>query len=170
MRLHFVGDNARWLLVRLLIIIWIIWCVGIKPFELNDEQSPQVDIILDKALAWHRTNELPQYLAQLREIRAQILEQSMTQEQIAAHQERAFAHWVRVRKYLASDVSTIAMSLDTDQMSTLFVKLTKDREEEQVDFARRQSKQPDRAERIIESFAERMGYVTDAQADLCDGT
>jgi hypothetical protein len=134
--------------------------------ELNDEQSPQVDIILDKALAWHRTNELPQYLAQLRELRTQILEQSMTQEQMAAHQERAFAHWVRVRKYLASDVSTIAMSLDTDQMSTLFVKLTKDREEEQADFAKRQSKQPDRAERIIESFAERMGYVTDAQADL----
>lgn len=173
--------NWRKLCISLLLLITITGCSGKIAYnnadvllrwyigqyiELNDEQAPQVKALLDKALEWHRVNELPRYLAQLRELRTQITEQSLTQEQIAAHQDRAFQHWVRVRKYLAHDISMIAMSLNIDQMSTLFVNLTNEREEDQADFAKRQRKQPDRAERMIESFAETMGYVSNAQADL----
>lgn len=173
--------NGRKLCISLLLLITMTGCSGKIAYnnadfllrwyigqyiELNDEQAPQVKALLDKALEWHRVNELPRYLAQLRELRTQIKEQSLTQEQMAAHQDRAFQHWVRVREYLAHDISLIAMSLNIDQMSTLFVNLTNEREEEQADFAKRQRKQPDRAERMIESFAETMGYVSDAQADL----
>lgn len=173
--------NGRKLCISLLLLITMTGCSGKIAYnnadfllrwyigqyiELNDEQAPQVKALLDKALEWHRVNELPRYLAQLRELRTQIKEQSLTQEQMAAHQDRAFQHWVRVREYLAHDISLIAMSLNIDQMSTLFVNLTNEREEDQADFAKRQRKQPDRAERMIESFAETMGYVSDAQADL----
>lgn len=173
--------NWRKLSISLLLLITISGCSGKIAYnnadvllrwyisqyiELNDEQAPQVKALLDKALQWHRANELPRYLAQLRELRTQISERSLTQAQMTAHQDRAFQHWVRVREYLAPDISAIAMSLDIEQMSTLFVNLTNEREEEQADFAKRQREQPDRAERMIESFAETMGYVTDVQANL----
>ena len=138
--------------------------------DLNEAQRPIVKEVLQETIEWHRDNEIPRYLAQLNELKSQLQTQALDEALLAQHQARLLAHWQRVRDRLAPPVSQLAMTLDIDQMSLLFVKLKQERAESVAEFDERVQQQPSRAKRILENMEESMGYVTPAQQALVEAT
>lgn len=134
--------------------------------EFTPKQEPIVKAKIDSWLAWHRSTQMPQYLNQLKTLKQQIEGGTITAEELRKHSDQVDTYWSTVREYIATDVSDFAMTLDIRQMSQLFVTLADKREENIVDFKKRTKKQPKRAERLIENFAERLGYVTDEQRHI----
>lgn len=137
------------------------WYVG-QYVDLRPDQKPLLKDTFNRVRDWHRREELPRYVEQLQELKEQIDSQSLTQTQMAEHRERALAHWQRVRVYAAPEVASLAMTMDIEQMSSLFVHLAYDREEDIEEYTERNEIRTT-AQRIIDSMEETLGYVTSEQ-------
>lgn len=113
---------------------WLVYWYIDDYVELNPQQEAQFDEALARWLAWHKEEELPRYQSQLQEITQQIKDKSLDYDKIAQHKERARQHWVRARIYVANDLVDLAITLDSEQISSLFEQLEKDNAEEEEEI------------------------------------
>lgn len=112
----FVYKNFDWL---------VHWFVD-DYVELNSAQKQQFDEYIEQWTIWHRQNELPKYQAQLEELAADISNNDVSIDRMRYHQDKARAHWVRLRQHISSDIVEMAVSLDDEQVSDIFAALEKE--------------------------------------------
>lgn len=105
--------------------------------EFTAEQEPIAKAKIDSWLTWHRSSEIPKYLAQLKTLKQQISTGKINRDVLQEHSERVETYWQTIREYVSADVSNFAMTLNISQMSQLFVTLADQREEDIEAFKKR---------------------------------
>jgi uncharacterized protein YeaO (DUF488 family) len=112
--------------------------------ELTSEQEEAVDNKLQQWLSWHKSEELPKYLAHLAELSEDIKTQSISMARMDYHQEKAADHWMRLKQRVVPDLVALAPLLEQQQVDSMFAEIDKQNKEEAEE----------RAERLDESEAE----------------
>jgi uncharacterized protein YeaO (DUF488 family) len=108
--------------------------------ELTSEQEEAVDIKLQQWLSWHKSEELPKYLAHLSELSEDIRSQSISMARMDYHQDKAAEHWLRLKTRIVPDLVTLAPLLNEQQIEDMFAEIDKQNEEEAEERAERQEK------------------------------
>lgn len=139
--------------------------------ELNEEQEIIFDQKLASWLTWHKQDELPKYLANLKELTADIDNRRLNFEKLTYHQALLTGHWQRIRAKLVPDLVLMASLLDQQQIVHLFKKLNEqniaEREEIEAWAALSQKQQQDEAiKRYKKSLSRWLGSLTNAQEIL----
>lgn len=114
---------------------WLIYWYLDDYIEFTDKQEAAFDKHLHNWLIWHKSTEMPKYLAHLDEVIADLGSQQMSFERILYHQHKARAHWERIRAHISSDLVDMAMSLNDKQVDEFFIALAEKLEEEQEELA-----------------------------------
>jgi hypothetical protein len=91
--------------------------------------------MLSNWIAWHRSTELPNYQAHLKEILNDIKTKQIDETRITYHREKSRDHWKRARTHIAPDIVTMSKTLNEKQVSYLFAKLEKQNIEEEEENA-----------------------------------
>jgi hypothetical protein len=90
--------------------------------QLNAAQRALVDAEVRALLAWHRSEELPRYVALLDSVLVQ-LDAPVTAEVIAALTERTEAAWLRLRDRALPSLLKLGETLDAEQVAALLTEL-----------------------------------------------
>jgi len=117
----FAYKNADWLAY---------WYVD-DYVSLNDAQEDLLDEHLKTWLEWHKNNELPAYIAHLKQIRKDIEQGNITPARIAYHNDKLIAHWHSVRAEIVPDLVSLAPNLTEKQVNNLFEELAEQEKEKQ---------------------------------------
>ncbi|QIZ76132.1 DUF6279 family lipoprotein [Ferrimonas lipolytica] len=110
---------------------WMDWIV---PWEVDDyvdlsrDQTKALDQLIESTLAWHRVNELPQYVQHIDDLEA-ALEQPMTPERVQSQLDRFEEHWNRLYQHLVPDVIPALQDL-TDEQVQQIIDTAQDEEDE----------------------------------------
>ena len=151
----FAYKNADWLAY---------WYVD-NYVSLNDAQEDLLDEHLKTWLDWHRSNELPAYIAHLKQIKTDIEQGNITPARIAYHNDKAVAHWHTVRAEIVPDLVALAPNLTKKQVNNLFEELAEQEKEKQEKRAKlsdekRQKRWFTRTENSLENW---LGDITSSQ-------
>ena len=88
--------------------------------DLNQQQKEVFDAYLNDWLDWHRREELPQYVAQLEEIKAEVVKDQMRIERLLSHRDDVQTHWHTLRARVVPDIVSMAPMLESEQIASLF--------------------------------------------------
>lgn len=147
---------------------WLIYWYMDDYVELNDQQEAIFDKRLEQWIDWHRSEEMPRYIAHLKAVRNDIVSDTLTEERLLAHYEKATDHWQRLRAEITPELASMAERLTDDQVIRLFAALEKDNKESEESINEIDEKTPEeRAEQRLEDLQEdmssRIGSLTDEQ-------
>ena len=135
--------------------------------DLSGEQKEWVRERIDKAMAWHRAQELPEYRRFLEDLLARA-DGPLTVEDARYVQRTVRARYHRALDYLAPDIADLLLQLDDEQVGQLEKRFAKDNRkflEESLDLTREERSRRS-ADKYIEHIEEWVGGLTDAQRDL----
>ncbi|WP_298444394.1 DUF6279 family lipoprotein [uncultured Ferrimonas sp.] len=151
---------------------WMDWIV---PWEVDDyvdlnrSQSKQLDAIIERTLAWHRVNELPQYIDHLDSLTAQ-LSSPISADHIQQQLDRFGSHWNRLYDHLLPDIIPLVQSLSEKQVAQILSTV-----QEEEDELRQEYSELSLNERIAKSntsmrkgMKKRIGRLTAEQKQLIE--
>ncbi len=115
--------------------------------DLDDAQSATLRDGLERWFEWHRRTELPRYVALLARAQREVMEPSLTPDQLCAWRDEAARRLDAALEEAAPMAAALMLTLTPEQIRHMERKLAKDGAELKRDFA-----QPDRAERARASF------------------
>lgn len=146
---------------------WLaVWYVG-RHIDLSPAQKNAVREIVDRQFTWHRSQELPDYVSQLRVVAA-ALDQPLDAAQVEAYYQQSEILWARIRRQLVPDAAGFLPTLDDVQVERFFSRLA----EGNSDLAREYSgksaeKRRQRQAKVIEQSVRRVaGSLDPAQREL----
>lgn len=147
---------------------WLIYWYMDDYIELNDQQEAIFDKRLEQWIDWHRSEEMPRYIAHLKAVRDDIINDALNEERLMEHYEKATDHWQRLRAEITPELASMANRLNDDQVIRLFAALEKDNKESEESIIEIDEKTPEeRAEQRLEDLQEdmssRIGSLTDEQ-------
>lgn len=135
----FVYKNVDWL---------IYWYVD-DFVELTSEQEDAVDVKLAQWLDWHKKNELPNYLAHLKELSNDIAQQQLSLARMDYHQEKVTDHWLRIRTHIIPDLVDMAPMLSDDQIASLFTEIEEKNKEDAEEREERTAMSPEKRKKEV---------------------
>lgn len=135
----FVYKNVDWL---------IYWYVD-DFVELTSEQEDAVDVKLAQWLDWHKKNELPNYLAHLKELSNDIAQQQLSLARMDYHQEKVTDHWLRIRTHIIPDLVEMAPMLSDDQIASLFTEIEEKNKEDAEEREERTAMSPEKRKKEV---------------------
>ena len=147
---------------------WLVYWYLDDYIELTDAQEARFDNKLATWLAWHKQQELGQYVDHLSAVKQQALTEAMSPQEIASQFESARSHWDRLRQKLSPELANMATELSDEQIVYLFAALEKDnqKEEEEREDLDPEERIDDRTERIIDQIEEMIGKTTSDQRQI----
>lgn len=151
--LRFAYNNLDWLAY---------WLID-DYVELTEQQQQQFEPMLQDWLSWHRTSQLPIYLAQLQLLRAQIvagISPQQLQDQVAAWRENVRV----VARYVYRDLAELAQSATAQQVNQFIGQVAQQQQSEQ----RQQSHLDYRREHLSNSVERWLGSVSSQQQQLIE--
>ncbi|AWL12060.1 hypothetical protein HMF8227_01586 [Saliniradius amylolyticus] len=157
----FVYNNLDWL---------VHWYLD-DYVDLDRQQKREFDQKMSQWLDWHQQQELPQYRAQLKQLREQLNQGAMTEPQWLEHFEQARGHWERLRDTLVPDLVPLARTLSDKQIASIFKELEgNDRERreeraEQLEGLNQQEIFEVRYQEVVEDLERWVGELHDAQIE-----
>jgi len=104
--------------------------------ELNEDQQAQFDAVLDKALVWHKTQELPRYHQYLEEVYLK-LDQPLNEEDMRGIQTFAGAALSAIQQRIVPELLPLSKTLDADQQADVWAELNKKQQEYEEEFLTR---------------------------------
>jgi len=150
---------------------WLVYWYMDDYVELTNRQEEVFDKHLDQWIDWHKSEELDQYLHQLRKLRMQAAGNKLDESTIAWHLNQASEHIDRLRKELAPQLSAMAATLSDEQVIYLFAAIEKENREreeehqEKVEESREEWEESAVAD-IQEEFEERVGELNSEQMQI----
>lgn len=135
----FVYKNVDWL---------IYWYVD-DFVELTSEQEDAVDVKLAQWLDWHKKNELPNYLAHLKELSNDIAQQQLSLARMDYHQDKVTDHWLRIRTHIIPDLVEMAPMLSDDQIASLFTEIEEKNKEDAEEREERTAMSPEKRKKEV---------------------
>lgn len=155
---QFTYNNLDWL---------IHWYVD-DFIDLNRAQTKVFDEHFDKWHAWHRTQELPKYHAQLLKIREQVENKTLNEVELEQHFLSVKGFWENLRDHISPDLATMAASLTKEQENELFEELLEDNAKEQEEHDEfyamsEEERNKDRLKRSEKGLKEWIGKLTAEQ-------
>jgi hypothetical protein len=115
--------------------------------DLDEAQSVKLRDGLDRWFEWHRRAELPRYAALLARAQREVMEPSLSPDQLCAWRDEATRRLDAALDEATPMVAALMLTLTPEQIRHMDRKLAKDGAELKRDFA-----SPDRAERARASF------------------
>ncbi len=152
---------------------WLIYWYMDDYVELNDQQEAIFDKRLEQWIDWHRSEEMPRYIAHLNAVRNDLNDDSLTESRLLSHYEKATAHWQRLRAEITPELANMAQKLSDEQVIRLFAALEKDNKESESSIKEIDEKSPEeqakqRIEDLREDMSSRIGALTDEQKAIID--
>lgn len=152
---------------------WLVYWYIDDYVELNDAQEDVFDKHLAGWIRWHKSEELDRYIAHLETVRADIEGKALSEERVLWHLDQATQHWERMREELSPQLAEFALTLDDEQVLSLFASLEEDNQEEEEELNELRELSPEeraekRLEDIREGMEERIGDLTDAQEKIIE--
>jgi hypothetical protein len=143
--------------------------------ELTDEQKVVFDQKLNEWLVWHKENELPQYVGHIAEISNDVVTQQLSLDKIQYHQDKAQAHWRRLRAHIVPDAVEMSPMLNEEQITYLFAALEKRNKEREDEIQERNEQDPEKRakKRLKNSLKDAqtwLGKLTKEQERLIENT
>lgn len=120
---------------------------------LNETQRADVSRRLDALHQWHRTTQLPQYVAKLDQASVQV-SSTLASDQVMRWREDVLAFWQPLADRLAPDLAALALTLEPSQVDRLARRLDREAEELRAKYASPDLKA--RTEARAQRWAERM--------------
>ncbi|MBT1442938.1 hypothetical protein KJI95_00145 [Shewanella sp. JM162201] len=102
--------------------------------ELDKSQQQAFDKVLDEFIVWHQKEELPRYVAQLDNLKAQMQSDTLTPKLWADHMDYAQAHWYRLFEHVFDGILPIIQSLSDKQVDALIAQLKEDEVEDSKEY------------------------------------
>jgi hypothetical protein len=130
----FVYKNVDWL---------VYWYVD-DFVELTNQQEDIVDAKLATWLAWHKESELPLYIQHLSELSGDIRTQQLSLDKMDYHQQKAAAHWMRLKTKIIPDLVEMSPMLSQEQIDSMFKEIDQMNEEEADEREELLSKTPEK--------------------------
>lgn len=154
-------DNIDWL---------IMWYVD-DYIELNDDQEKLLKTKINTWKKWHQQNEMPQYIAQLENLKSLIIGGPVSAELVEQNIDMADDHWNRLRAYLAPQLAEFAPTLSEDQIVYLFATLARENRESREELGEFNQKSDaeqlqERTEQISDMVSDYIGKLTNEQATI----
>jgi hypothetical protein len=115
--------------------------------DLDEAQSTKLRDGLDRWFDWHRRTELPRYAALLARAQREVMEPSLSPDQLCAWRDEATRRLDAALEEATPMAGALMLTLTPEQIRHMERKLAKDGAELKRDFA-----QPDRSERAKASF------------------
>ncbi|GDY26878.1 hypothetical protein AHAT_27680 [Agarivorans sp. Toyoura001] len=140
---------------------WLAYCYIDDYVDMNSEQRAVFKPMLSQWLDWHRGEQLPIYLAQLKLFRAQVnngISQPQLLEQVDAWRE----HYRVLASYVYLDVAQLAQTASQQQLNDFMSKLAEQRD----DADRQQSHYDYRVEHLSKSVDRWLGSVSSQQEQV----
>lgn len=149
-------------------IDWLMYWYIDDYIDLDRQQKSALDPKVQQWLAWHRSEQLQQYKAQLQTLQQQISAGVVTPEQWLTHMDGAKQHWISLRDKLSPGLVSLVPQLSDKQITFLFDTLeekNRDRIEqrEEKTAPQRLAKQIKDLQRQAKEF---MGKLTPQQQKL----
>ncbi len=144
---------------------WLVYWHMDDYIELTDTQEDQFDKYLDAWINWHREEELATYVKQLKQLKKDVVNDSLTDEVVLENFDMASQHWVRIREKIAPQIAQIALDVSDEQLIRFFAALEEDNKEEDEELAENleqsdEERLEDRIEDLTEDLEERIGELT----------
>ena len=114
--------------------------------ELNGEQEEHLDTLLSPFLSWHRSQELPRYIAVLEHIET-TLDRPLTPEDVASISAEFERAWFRLEGEALDWLLELGASLTDEQMDSFMAALWEQQHEYEEKYLERSEE--DAAERIV---------------------
>lgn len=150
---------------------WLVhWYVD-DYIELSKPQKQTFDQYVEQWQAWHMQTELPKYQQHLEQLVDDIAQQNINLERLNYHQDKARAHWHRLREHIAPGVAEMAATLDDEQIAYFFAALEKENvkdEDERKERMSRNDQERKKAwvERNFDNLNNWFGRLTNVQEDF----
>lgn len=156
-------------------IDWLAYWYLDDYIELNNEQKEVFDVKLNEWLAWHKQNELPKYIDHIAELSTDVFDQQLSLERIQYHQDKAQAHWKRLRARVVPDAVEMSPMLTDEQVTYLFAALEKRNLEREEEIQERNEQIPEKRakKRLKNSLKDAqtwLGKLTEEQERLIENT
>lgn len=132
--------------------------------ELDNEQEQQLDNLLQPFLAWHRQEELPQYVALLDRIESS-LGQQLTGDDIAAIYEDIQAGWLRLEAKSLDWLLTMGASLSDRQVTDMMAHLEEQQQDYEKEYLGRSERKyrKETDDRLLDSMQDYLGRLDKSQ-------
>lgn len=136
-------------------------------FDLSSEQRGWVRERFERAMNWHRSNELPEYRRFIEGVIARSSD-GITVEDSRWAYDNVRAYYRRAVERLLPDAADLLARLDHDQVAALEKKFAEDNAkiEKEHDKASRAKRDERRAKRFIEQFEDWTGKLSPSQRDF----
>ncbi|MCO7224844.1 DUF6279 family lipoprotein [Pleionea sp. CnH1-48] len=137
--------------------------------ELTDEQEGQLELLINSKVRWHRQEQLPQYVSWLRQVYADIENETLP-DQWLHHEQQMETFYLSLVHNISSDMIGMLGELNEEQISELEANLIdreKDWIEEYVDLDEQQQIKK-RRKQIRKSVKGWIGRLTSSQEKLID--
>ncbi|GAC14236.1 DUF6279 family lipoprotein [Aliiglaciecola lipolytica] len=105
---------------------WLLYWYVDDYVELEKSQKKRLDVKVEKWLKWHRQEELVRYRQHLEELKSQVEQGNISEEQWLSHLARASSHWQRFRDEISLELSELSVYLNDQQIIDMFEALEKD--------------------------------------------
>ena len=151
---RFAYNNLDWLAKRE---------IG-KYVSLTREQKQDVDPRFDALWAWHRTEELPQYAADLRRL-ATAVERGLNEDDLRSFLDTGEVWWGRLSSRGIDDVAAVIATFDDAQIVEVLEQVDEDNEdyrEKYVELPEDERREAS-AKRMRKSLDKRLGSLRDDQ-------
>lgn len=135
--------------------------------ELNEQQQAQFDTVIEQALAWHKTEELPRYHQYLETVYLK-LDQPLSEEDMAGIQTFASASFSSIQQRIVPELLPLSKTLDADQQADIWDELTKKQTEYEEEFlSRTDAEYVEELNEKYTKFLERfLGTLSEEQASI----
>ncbi len=146
------------------------WYLG-RYVDLTSEQSDWFDGQVDDLLAWHRSEELPRYIAIL-ESMEQDLDTTLTLERLQEQSDVLEEAWYRLRAPALEILLELGARLDDEQIDEFIVSLNKRQRKYERKYLRRSDEEfrEDATDNIEDFLSDFMGRLTSDQRDRIERT
>lgn len=154
---------------------WLVYWYVDDFIELSNEQELLFDEKLVAWLEWHKTVEVPKYIAHLDELSEDIRMKQISLDKMDYHQQKAAEHWTRLKERIIPDLVEMAPTLSSEQVESMFKEIDEINKEEAKEREEFLAKSPEqRTEKSIKrnnKNVERwLGDMTAEQESLIENT
>lgn len=158
MNTSFAYDNATPMLA---------WMAG-DYVDMSGGQKDWVRERLQRAMAWHRAQELPEYRRFLEKVLARAEDGTISADDARFVHRSVRAYYHRALDYLAPDIADLLLQLDEEQVAQLEAKFDKDNKKfvkESIKGSPDERRRRD-AKKYLEHLEEWVGDLTEEQREL----
>lgn len=139
--------------------------------DISGEQKEWVRERLARAIAWHRSQELPAYRRFLETVAARF-EGNFSRDEVRDSYREMRAHYHKAMEYVLPDVADFLLQLDGEQIAQLERKFTDDNRKLARETTRGsdEERHRERMNKMFTHLEEWTGNLHDAQRDLVDAS